>query len=229
MIRFTWGSFKLNQILTKAFMKAIVIGATGLVGRSIITQLLLKNEISAVKIFARRSSGIQHPKLYEHIVDFEKVNDWTSEVTGDVLFSALGTTLKTVGTKDAQYRIDHDYQLMVAIAAATNGVSNYVLISSVNSSSKSPFFYLKMKGELEDKIRTLQFKSVSILRPGPLKGTREKPRLMEEVSTAILSKLPVGAGMKPVDGDQVAKVAIDCGLKGKPGISILEAKAILHG
>lgn len=210
-------------------MKAIVIGATGLVGRSIITQLLLKPEISEVNIFARRSTGIKNPKLIEHIVDFEKVNDWKSEVKGDVLFSALGTTLKTVGSKEAQYRIDHDYQLMVALAAASNGVSNYVLISSVNSSSSSPFFYLKMKGELEDKIRTLSFKSISILRPGPLKGHREKPRLMEEISTAVLSKLPVGSGMKPVEGDQVAKVAINCGLSGKTGVEILEAKAILHG
>lgn len=210
-------------------MKAIVIGATGLVGRSILTQLLLKPEIDEVKIFVRRSTGIQNPKLKELIVDFEKVNDWKFEITGDVLFSALGTTLKTVGTKEAQYRIDHDYQLMVALAAAANGVSHYVLISSVNSSSRSPFFYLKMKGELEDKIGTLPFKSVSILRPGPLKGIREKARLMEEISTAILSKLPVGAGMKPVEGNQVAKVAIDCGLAGKPGLSLIEAKEILRG
>lgn len=210
-------------------MKAIVIGATGLVGRSIISQLLLKPEISEVSVFARRSTGIQNPKLTEHIVDFEKVNDWKDKVTGDVLFSALGTTLKTVGSKEAQYRIDHDYQLMVALAAAANGVSSYVLISSVNSSSRSPFFYLKMKGELEDKVSTLSFKSMTILRPGPLKGNRENPRMMEVISTAILSKLPVGSGMKPVEGDQVAKVAIECGLKAKTGVAILEAKAILHG
>lgn len=210
-------------------MKTIVIGATGLVGRSIITQLLIHPEVSEVKVFARRSTGIQNPKLIEHIVDFEKVNDWKHEVTGDVLFSALGTTLKTVGTKEAQFRIDHDYQLMVALAAASNKVSSYVLISSVNASSSSSFFYLKMKGELEDKVRTLGFKSISLLRPGPLKGHREKPRLMEEISSAILSRLPVGSGMKPVEGDQVAKVAINCGLKAQDGIEVLEAKAILHG
>jgi uncharacterized protein YbjT (DUF2867 family) len=209
-------------------MKAIVIGATGLVGKSIILQLLKRPDISEVKVFTRRSTQIHDSKLIEHIVDFEKVNDWKSEVTGDVLFSALGTTLKTVGTKEAQYRIDHDYQFMVALAAASNGVQNYVLISSVNASSKSPFFYLKMKGQLDDKVSTLTFKSVSILRPGPLKGHREKPRLTEEISTALLSKLPLSAGMKPVDGDQVAKVAINSGLAGKPGVEIYEAKSILR-
>ncbi len=229
MIRFTWRFGGLNQILTKVFMKAIVVGATGLVGRSIITQLILKPEVTEVKVFARRSTGIQNPKLTENIVDFEKLNEWKSEVQGDVLFSALGTTLKAVGSKEAQFRIDHDYQLMVALAAISNGVSTFVLISSINASSDSSFFYLKMKGELEDKIRTLPFKSVSILRPGPLKGHREQARPMELLSTAILSRLPLGSGMRPVEGDQVAKVAINCGIHAKDGIEVLEAKAILHG
>jgi uncharacterized protein YbjT (DUF2867 family) len=131
-------------------MKVAIVGATGLVGKSIIVQLLKRPEISEVKVFARRSTGIHNPKISEHIIDFEKVNDWKNEIHGDVLFSALGTTLKTVGNKEAQYRIDHDYQFMVSLAAAANGVSNYVLISSVNSNSKSPFFYLKMKGIAED-------------------------------------------------------------------------------
>lgn len=210
-------------------MKTIIIGATGLVGKSIIKNLLKRSDVSEVLVFSRRSTGLSDPKLKEEIVDFEKVNDWKHKIQGDVLFSALGTTLKTVGTKEAQYRIDHDYQFMVAVEAALNGVSRYVLISSVNANSRSPFFYLKMKGELEDKIRTLSFSSIFILRPGPLKGHREKPRLMEEISTAVLSKLPVGAGMKPVSGDQVAKVAINCGLAGQSGVKILEAKAILQG
>lgn len=210
-------------------MKAIVIGATGLIGRSLIHQLLENPDVSGVLIFARRSSRIEHPKLKEEIVNFDEVGQWKNKVQGDVLFSAMGTTLKTVGSKEAQFRIDHDYQLFVAEAAAHNGVKNYVLISSVNASSRSPFFYLKMKGQLEDKIRKLPFQSVTILRPGPLTGHREKPRMMEEVSTTILSVLPVPSGMKPVEGDQVAKVAIDYGLKGRAGVSIIEAKAILHG
>lgn len=210
-------------------MKAIVIGATGLVGKSIIEQLLVKNEVTEVLVFARRSTGIQHSKLNEKIIDFGKMKDWGHEVKGDALFSALGTTIKTAGSKEAQYLIDHDYQLGMARHAAQNGVKNYVLISSVNASATSPFFYLKMKGELDEEVMKLPFDSISILRPGPLKGHREHPRLMEEISTSILSLLPVNAGMKPVDGHQVAKVAIDHGLKSIAGKRILEAKAILRG
>ncbi len=210
-------------------MKAIVIGATGLVGKSIIEQLLENPEVSEVLIFARRSTGIQNPKLKEKIIDFGEMKDWGREVKGDVLFSALGTTIKAAGAKEAQYLIDHDYQLEIARHASQNGVKNYVLISSVNASATSPFFYLKMKGELDDEVMKLPFDSISILRPGPLKGHRERPRLMEEISTRILSVLPVNAGMKPVEGSQVAKVAINHGLKRNAGKRIIEAKAILRG
>jgi uncharacterized protein YbjT (DUF2867 family) len=207
-------------------MKAIVIGATGLVGKSITEQLLKLPEIREVLVFSRRSSGIQHSKLRERIVDFDNIDGWKNEIRGDILFSALGTTLKAAGSKEAQFRVDHDYQLEVAQSAVQNGVDKYVLISSVNASKSSPFFYLKMKGELDDKVMNLGFSSVCILRPGPLRGHREKPRLSELISTRLLGILPVSAGMKPVDGSQVARVAIDCGLKRK-GLYILEAEEIL--
>jgi uncharacterized protein YbjT (DUF2867 family) len=212
-------------------MKAIVIGATGLVGRHMTEILLSDPRISEVLVFTRRQLPLSNPKLITRIVDFDKIEEWKDQVQGDVLFSALGTTLKTVGSKEAQYKIDHDYQLHVAQAAAANNVTAYVLISSVNASSKSPFFYLKMKGELEDKVRQLKFKSVFVLRPGPLKGHREKERLNEVLSIGILDHLPkflVAPTMRPVDGEQVAKVSVKLGLSGAPGFRFVEAKEILN-
>lgn len=211
-------------------MKAIVIGATGLVGKHIVEILLKRPEVSSVLVFARRDLSISHSKLQTVIVDFDKVPEWANQIQGDVLFSALGTTLKTVGSKEAQYKIDHDYQLHVAEAASQNSVSGYVLISSVNANAKSPFFYLKMKGELEEKIRKLSFKSVHILRPGPLKGHREKERLNEILSVGLLDHLPkflVAPGMRPVDGKHVAKVAVSLGLSREQVIRFVEAKEIL--
>jgi uncharacterized protein YbjT (DUF2867 family) len=210
-------------------MKAIVIGATGLVGRHITESLLQNPSINEVVVFVRRQLPFSNPKLKVHIVDFEKM-DWKNEIQGDVLFSALGTTIKVAGTKEAQYRIDHDYQFQVAEAASKNGVSSYVLISSVNADEKSRFFYLKMKCELEEKVRNLPFKSISILRPGPLKGHREKERLNEQVANGILDHLPsflVTPGMRPVDGKKVAQVAVKEGLSGKSGVRIITPKMIL--
>lgn len=211
-------------------MRAIVIGATGLVGKHIVEVLLERPDVSRVQVFARRPMPLSNPKLKVSVVDFDRIHDWALEVQGDVLFSALGTTLKTVGSKEAQYKIDHDYQLFVAEAAVRNGVSSYVLISSVNADAGSSFFYLRMKGELEEKIRKLGFKSVFVLRPGPLKGHREKERLNEVLSVGLLDKLPsflVSPKMRPVHGEQVAKVAVKLGLSAVPGFRFVEAKEIL--
>lgn len=208
-------------------MKALVIGSTGLVGKEITNLLLNDHEVHT---FSRRSSGITHPNLHEHLVDFDKIGEWKHLLKGDVLFSALGTTLKTVGSKSAQYKIDHDYQLEVATAAALNGVASYSLISSVNADSSSMFFYLRMKGELEDKVSKLSFKSINILRPGPLKGFREKERLGEVVSTKVLDLLPdvlVTPGIRPVAAFKVAKKSVNAGLAQINGVRIIGPKEIL--
>lgn len=208
-------------------MKALIIGSTGLVGKEITTLLLNEHEVHT---FSRRPIGISHPNLHEHVVDFDKIPEWQHLLKGDVLFSALGTTLKTAGSKSAQYKIDHDYQLDVAKAAAQNGVPCYTLISSVNADSSSMFFYLRMKGELEDKISKLPFKSINILRPGPLKGVREKERMSEVVSTRLLELMPkmlVTAGMRPVAGKNVARKSVKAGIAQLNGIRIIGPEELL--
>lgn len=213
-------------------MKALVIGATGLVGKLITEKLLGNTSFDSVQIFVRRTTGLVHNKLTETIVDFDRFDTWKTNLKGDVLFSALGTTLKAAGSKEAQYKVDYEYQLQVAKAAADNGVKSYVLISSVNAEPGSPFFYLKMKGQLEEKVSLLTFQSIHILRPGPLKGHRETSRLGEVLSTKFLDLMPkvlVSAGMRPVAGERVAEVAINAGIASEKGIHIHGAKVILKG
>jgi len=212
-------------------MNAVIIGATGLVGKNIVNEALKNDLFKEVKVFVRRSMNLSHPKLKEFVIDFDSIDHWKNEISGDVLFSALGTTLKAAGSKAAQYKVDHDYQLHFARIAAENGIKSYVLISSVNADSTSSFFYLKMKGELEEQIRKLPFHSVSILRPGPLKGEREKSRLSEIISVGILSRLTTvikAPNISPVNGVHVAKISIEAALLQRPGINIFEPKDILR-
>jgi uncharacterized protein YbjT (DUF2867 family) len=136
---------------------AIVIGATGLVGSHLMRYLLEDDRYGLVKVFARRAVHLENAKLEKYIVDFERIESWRDEVTGDELFSALGTTRKQAGSKDAQYVVDFTYQYEVAKAAAENGVGTYVLVSSAGSDAGSRFFYTRMKGELEDAVRSLPF------------------------------------------------------------------------
>ena len=123
---------------------AIIIGATGLVGNNLLQQLLLDNDFSSVKIFVRRATGISHSKLKEFIIDFDKLELSKSDISGDVLFSCMGTTLKQAGSKSMQYKVDFTYQYQFAKLADENGVPDYLLISAASSSSKSKIFYSRM-------------------------------------------------------------------------------------
>lgn len=174
-----------NQKMGKV---ANVIGASGLVGQQIINQLLFHSEFDKIRIFVRRKTRFIHPNLEEKIIDFDQPKNWKHLVQGDVLFSILGTTIKTVKTKKNQYRVDFTYQYEFAKAASENGVSTYILISSMGANPKSFFFYSRMKGELEEAVKKLNFKKLVILRPSILDGNRTGKRRGEKLAL-ILSRL----------------------------------------
>ena len=191
---------------------AIVIGATGLIGKRL-TKLLLDNpNYSTVKVFVRRSLNISNPKLEEHIVNFDEIDKWKSKITGDDLFSAMGTTIKKAGSKEAQYKIDVTYQFEFAKASAENGVKNYFLVSSSGANAKANFFYMRIKGELEEKVKLLPFEKIRIFRPSLLLGERDEKRFGEKTAERLLKIVvplfPFLKNQRPIEGEKVAKVII---------------------
>lgn len=164
---------------------ANVIGASGLVGQQLVSQLLGHPEFEKVRVFVRRKTGMVHPKLEEQIIDFDQPESWKALVKGDVLFSTLGTTIKMAKTKENQYRVDFTYQHEFAKAAAGNGVTTYVLVSSMGANSSSSIFYSRIKGELEDAVSKLNFRKLLIFRPSILDGNRQEKRAGEKIGLAI--------------------------------------------
>lgn len=210
---------------------ALIIGATGLVGSEILNYALNDSRISKIKIFVRRSTGITDSKLEEHIVDFDQLGNWRHDITGDVLFSALGTTLHQAGTREAQRIVDYDYQLRVAQAAKLNGVVNYVLVSAPGADTKSKIAYTKMKGDLERDVMKLAFPKITIIRPGLLKGPRAQKRMVEYNAGKFLSLLPTIPGLeaiKPVSGKLVAHACVESAFDSYQGQRILEPRDILE-
>ncbi len=208
---------------------AIVLGATGLVGSALVKQLQADERFGAVRVIVRRSTGSNHPKLTEHIVDFDAPETWQHFVKGDVLFSAFGTTLAKAGSKDAQYKIDYTYQYETAVAAANNGVESYVLISSAGASPKSSIFYSRMKGELEEAVRKLPFSSIYILQPGILDGDRKEKRTGEGMGIKVARLLGHIPGLKkyrPIHADVVAKAMINAYFTTAGGVRIATLEGV---
>ena len=192
-------------------MKALVIGATGATGKDLVQKLLADKDFEEVHAFVRRPLNIENDKLKSHIVNFEQPDEWKDLVKGDVAFSCLGTTLKDAGSKEAQRKVDYDYQYNFAKAAKENEVEDYILVSSYGANPKSKIFYSRMKGELEQSIKALHFNKLMIFQPGML-DRKDSERTGEVLGGKIIkfaNKFGVFTQQKPLPTAVLAQAMIN--------------------
>lgn len=202
--------------------KSLVVGSTGLIGSSIVTQLLEKEE--SVIALVRTNKTSTNSLLDFHKVNFDDLkfpNDFFSDVKD--LFICLGTTIKKAGSEDAFQKVDVTYCMDIAQKARLGGVTNLSIVTSVGSDLNSKNFYLKSKGFIERQILELDFESISIYRPGLLIGPRDEFRLGEFIGQKILpfliDPLLIGSLRKyrSINGDRLAKAMIN--LSGEEGVN----------
>jgi len=172
-------------------LTASILGATGLAGNYCLQYLLQDSGYSAIKVLTRRGLGFSHPKLQEHLIDFEELENFRQVIQSDHLFCCLGTTIKQAGSKADFCRIDYFHPLTLARVARENQVRQFILISALGANEKSKIFYIRTKGELERSIIELQFPGTLIFRPSLLLGERSESRSGEKFRAFILR------GMKP--------------------------------
>jgi uncharacterized protein YbjT (DUF2867 family) len=205
-------------------MKAIVIGATGLVGNLILKELISDNDFSEVRIFVRKPTGMINPKLKEIVTPMTDINILSSEIQGDVLFNALGTTIKKAGSQEEQQRIDRDLPIAFAKIASENGVKIMLNVSSLGANLNGGF-YLKTKAEMENGTGKFFPESVFHFRPGFLVGNRKEFRLVEKITSGVMKVIdPILTGSskkyKSMPADKLAKAMISLSKNptGKPSV-----------
>ena len=193
-------------------LHALVLGATGATGRELVNQLLKNDSFSHVSIFVRNSPNISHEKLSINTVNFSKISEYKSLIRGDVLFSALGTTKKEAGSSEQQFLVDYTYQYKFAQMAYENGVNTYSLVSSDGANKDSFFFYPKIKGALEEKVKSLDFNKIQIFRPPLLVRQDDLIRSGEKIGIKIfnrLSKINIFRSLKPLYVSDLAQKMIE--------------------
>ena len=210
-------------------MKALVLGATGAIGKDLVEQLLQDYTFDRVDIFVRREVKIPSAKLVAHVVNFDHPEQWADRITGDVLFSCLGTTIKAAGSQDAQWKVDYTYQYNAAKAARENGVPMYVLVSSVGANSKSKVFYTKMKGALDDAVQELGFEGCFILRPPSLirKGSDRFGEKVGIVALKAFNAIGLMRSFTPMPTEAVAAAMIRLTKSSRQGFEIINSQDIL--
>lgn len=164
---------------------ALIAGATGLIGSDLLDMLLDEDYYQTVYVLTRRPIGRKHDKVKELVVDFDEFDEGALPKVDDV-YCCLGTTMKKAGSKAAFRKVDYHYPLKIAQIAQQKGAQQYLLVSAVGSNKRSPFFYSKVKGEVEGAIAAIGFKALHIFRPSLLVGPRQEKRLGEKIGQIVM-------------------------------------------
>ena len=165
---------------------AVIIGATGAVGKEILNEILGNEYYERIYVLGRNSITTlpDEERLTKIIIDFENINFDTSILENADVFASLGTTIKTAGSKENQRKIDVDYT--VNFSKLCDGkVRSFNVVSAIGANSQSKNFYNSLKGELEDKLKEMNLGVLRIFQPSLLISKREDGRFLEELFIKI--------------------------------------------
>jgi uncharacterized protein YbjT (DUF2867 family) len=190
--------------------RALIIGASGLVGSHLLNLLLADESYQQVTVLVRRPLPVNHSRCRVVTIDFDNKSTWLDYVKADDLFCCLGTTMKQARTKDKFFKVDFEYTLAIARQAVETGATRCFLVSALGADARSSVFYNRVKGEIENALSKLPFKALHIFRPSLLLGNRQDNRPIEAIATklsGILSGLMMGP-LRPYRPIQASHVAL---------------------
>lgn len=203
----------------------MLLGATGLVGREILRLLCADPAVDRIVTPVRRSfTAPEDPRLQVEVVDFDALDSHADLFAVDQIFCALGTTIKAAGSQQAFRRVDLEYPLAAARLGVERGATHYLVVTAVGASATSRVFYNRVKGELEDALRTLPYRSVTIARPSLLLGDRDELRFGEELGKRLGWITP--GRYRPVAASAVALALVLAAREDRPGMRIIESEDI---
>jgi uncharacterized protein YbjT (DUF2867 family) len=208
---------------------ALLAGATGLVGRALLSMLLAEKQYRSVHVVLRRAAPDikADAKLEVHQVDFARLP--AAFPTVDDAFIALGTTIKVAGSERAFRQVDFEFVVNTARAARAAGATRLAVVSALGADAKSRIFYNRVKGEMQAAVAQLGYGSVVIAQPSMLLGDRAalgQPARSGEIWAARLLG-PLGwmlpKGVRPIPARAVASALLAAILNAKPGVRVLKS------
>jgi uncharacterized protein YbjT (DUF2867 family) len=214
---------------------AVVLGSTGLVGNELVNLLVESSHYTKVKIITRRKlSGQESDKVEQVLIqNLDDLESFSSQLSGDDYYCAIGTTIKKAGSKEAFSKVDHDYPISFAkVALSHPSFSQYLIVTAAGSDPKSSIFYNKVKGQVEKALMELKLPSLSVFRPTLLLGDRSEYRFGEVVMTGIVKVFTFFLSEKSsaviaIQAEAVANAMLKVAATGKSGINAYSSKEMV--
>ncbi|HEV2611203.1 MAG TPA: NAD-dependent dehydratase [Noviherbaspirillum sp.] len=205
----------------------LIVGATGLVGHSVLELAKSDPRVRSIVAPTRRALP-RHAKLQNPVVDFDKLPHDAPWWRVDAAICTLGTTMRDAGSRDAFRKVDFNYPVAVANHVRRHGATAFALNSAMGANAESRIFYNRVKGEVEQALTALNFPSLTIVRPGLIGGKRSTVRPAELIGmkTLLAIGLLLPRRYRVVPAERIAKSLIDSACKAIPGINIIESENI---
>ncbi|RJE85536.1 oxidoreductase [Paenibacillus sp. 1011MAR3C5] len=191
--------------------RAVIAGATGLVGGELVKLLLSREDYSCVTVLVRRKLPMEHERLEQLVVDYERLEELPGHLfeNSDV-YCALGTTRKKAGSKEQFERVDYGYPMALGRLAKRNDAARMLIVTAMGSDEASIFFYSKVKGKVEKELQQLQLRRLHIFRPSLILGDRQEHRLGEAAAARLYAMFPflfggVKSKYRPITAREIAE------------------------
>jgi uncharacterized protein YbjT (DUF2867 family) len=213
--------------------KALIAGATGLVGGFCLQSLLDDDHYSEVITLVRKPLLKTHRKLKTVVSTFDNLGPELSNNQVDDVYCCLGTTIKKAGSQEAFKKVDHTLVVTVAGLMKKQGAEQFLVISAMGANKDSKVFYNRVKGEMEAALQELGYPCLRIIRPSLLLGLREEFRLGEKIAvmlTPLLKPFLLGLLKKyrPVEAEKVAQFMVKVAReKSVVGVHVYESDVIV--
>ena len=171
---------------------SVIFGATGLVGREIVYELLQKDEVDNICAVVRKKMSIANPRLKQIVInDFTSLDTIKAQLSADTYFCCIGSTIAKAGNKAGFRRVDFDIPVIIAGLASSLHIPNLVIISSISANAGSGNFYLRTKGEMEQEVQKRFKGNLKIVRPSMILGHRPEFRLGEIIGKGLITVLSI--------------------------------------
>jgi len=210
-----------------SMFKLLIVGATGLVGGEALKLALQDKRVSHVVAISRRPIP-SHPKLENHVVDFNALPEDAAWWNVDAAICALGTTKRKTKSSKEYHKIDVEYPVSIAKIVRTKGAKSFAVVSSTGASLHSPSSYLRMKGEVENELSKIGFFSLTIVRPSFISGIRQETRPMENAFSSLFNLIDpiIPKRWRAVSGHRIAQALLESVIEPKAGVVIRESETL---
>jgi uncharacterized protein YbjT (DUF2867 family) len=205
----------------------LLVGATGLVGQSVLRQALADSRVTKVVALTRKPLP-PHPGLENPLVDFDALPSDATWWNVDGAICTLGTTMRQAGSHLAFRKVDVDYPLAVARILRQQGAQRFAFNSSIGANPKARAFYMRVKGEVEQRLIALGFPSLTLVRPSGILGPRKPHRAWEARTIRVFHSLrPIlPRHYRVVPADKIAKALLEAAIAAPPGVQVVESERL---